>query len=114
MFNGNADAKHRGMAKDFALYMTTPESQLVLATQAGHVPAVSGVRLPADSPLATFQAQAEVGTPVSIAPEVSLVWEPMDKAIRRVIQHESPPAKALADAQGIIEAKIDALRAQAK
>lgn len=114
MFNGNADEAHRKMAKDFALYMTSAESQLLLSQQAGHVPAVVDVKLPADSPLATFQAQADVGTPVSIAPEVSLVWEPMDKAIRRVIQHESPPDKALADAQGIIEAKIDALRAQAQ
>lgn len=114
MFNGNADAGHRKLAKDFALYMTSPESQLLLSQEAGHIPAILGVKLPADSLLATFQAQADVGTPVSIAPEVSLVWEPMDKAIRRVIQHESPPEKALADAQGIIEAKIDALRAQAQ
>lgn len=114
MFNQNADAPHRKMAKDFALYLTTPESQLLLSQQAGHVPAVDNVRLPDGSPLATFKAQADVGTPVSIAPEVSLVWEPMDKALRRVIQHESPPDKALADAQAVIESKIEALRAQAK
>ena len=114
MFNQNADAGHRKMAKDFALYMTSPESQLLLSQLAGHVPAVDDVQLPADSPLATFKKQADVGTPVSIAPEVSLVWEPMDKALRRVIQHESPPEKALADAQAVIESKIDALRSQAK
>lgn len=114
MFNQNADQAHRKMAKDFALYLTEPASQLLLSQQAGHVPAVEGVQLPADSPLATFQKQADVGTPVSIAPEVSLVWEPMDKALRRVIQHESPPDKALADAQAVIESKIDALRSQAK
>ncbi len=114
MFNQNSDTPHRKMAKDFALYLTTPESQLQLSQEAGHVPAVANVRLPDGSPLAIFKAQADVGTPVSIAPEVSLVWEPMDKALRRVIQHESPPEKALADAQAVIESKIDALRAQAK
>ena len=114
MFNQNADAPHRKMAKDFALFMTSPENQLLLSQQAGHVPAVQHVKLPDGSPLATFKAQADVGTPVSIAPEVSLVWEPMDKALRRVIQHESTPDEALADAQAVIESKIDALRAQAK
>lgn len=112
MFNGNSDEKHRQMAKDFALFLTTPESQIVLSQEAGHIPAVNGVKLPADSPLAVFQAQADVGTPVSIQPEVSLVWEPMDKAVKQVTEHKATPKEALAKAQDLINAKIEAMRAQ--
>lgn len=114
MFNPNADEAHRQMAKDFALFVSSPESQRTLSQIAGHIPAVKGVPLEPDSPLAVFSAQADVGTPVSIRPEVSLVWEPMDKAVRQVIQKEAPPAKALADAEAVIKAKLEAVRAQSK
>lgn len=114
MFNTNSDPRHRQFAKDFAMFMTSPESQLFLSEQAGHIPAVNGVKIPETSPLAVFQAQADVGTPASIDPEVSLVWEPMNKAIRQVLQKESAPESALAEAETVIKAKLDAMRSQAK
>ncbi|HEY9722809.1 MAG TPA: extracellular solute-binding protein, partial [Oscillatoriaceae cyanobacterium] len=114
MFNSNADASHRQMAKDFALFMTTPDSQRILSEKAGHIPSIKGVNLPADSPLKVFQDQADVGTPVSIKPEVSLVWDSMDKALEEVVQHVKPPAAALAEAETVIEAKIAAMRAHAE
>jgi arabinogalactan oligomer/maltooligosaccharide transport system substrate-binding protein len=114
MFNANSDPVHRSLAKDFALHMTSPASQRLLSDIAGHVPAVKGVELAAGSPLAIFQAQADLGTPVSIRPEISLVWDPMDKAVRQVIQHKSTPAQALSDAESVIKAKLEAVRAQAK
>jgi maltose-binding protein MalE len=110
MFNNNSDAPHRALAKDFALFMTSPESQALLSKEAGHIPAVNGVKLPADSPLATFQAQADVGTPVSIEPAVSLVWEPMDKAVKQVTEHKATPAEALKRAQDLIQAKITEMK----
>ena len=85
-----------------------------LSQQAGHIPSVQTVKLPADSPLAVFQAQADVGTPVSIQPEVSLVWEPMDKAVKQVTEHKATPAEALKRAQDLIQAKIDEMRRQAR
>lgn len=114
MFNANADAAHRQMAKDFALFLTTPDSQRILSQQAGHIPSIKGVSLPADSPLKVFQDQADVGTPVSIQPEVSLVWEPMDKALEEVVEHVKPPAAALQEAETVIQAKIAAMRAHAE
>lgn len=114
MFNSNSDANHRQMAKDFALYLTTPASQRTLSEIAGHVPSVKGVPLQPGSPLAVFQAQAEVGTPVSIKPEVSMVWDPMDKAVREVLQGNATPAKAVEHAQDVITEKIAAVRAQGK
>jgi hypothetical protein len=38
----------------------------------------------------------------------------MDKAVRQVIQHEAEPAKALADAEAVIKAKLQAVKEQAK
>jgi maltose-binding protein MalE len=114
MFNSNSDADHRQMAKDFALFMTSPESQKVLCEQAGHIPSVKGVKLDPGSPLSVFQAQADVGTPVSIKPEVSLVWEPMDKALEEVTRHQATTDAALSEAETVIKAKIAAMRAHAK
>ncbi|MDB5098483.1 MAG: putative transporter substrate binding protein [Cyanobacteria bacterium RYN_339] len=114
MFNPNADPAHRAMAKDFALYVTSPAGQKTLSEVAGHVPAAKGVELTPGSPLSVFAAQADVGTPVSIRPEISMVWEPMDKVVRQVIEKEAPPAKALADAEAVIKAKLEAVKAQAQ
>lgn len=114
MFNAGSDKAHQQMAKDFALYVTSPESQKLLSQIAGHIPAVQGVQLDPGSPLAVFQKQAEVGTPVSIKPEVSLVWDPMDKAVREVLQHEATPKGALEKAETVIKAKLEAVKAQAR
>jgi arabinogalactan oligomer/maltooligosaccharide transport system substrate-binding protein len=114
MFNNNSDAGHRKLAKDFALFVTAPENQMLLATKAGHIPAVIDAKLPADSPLAVFQAQADQGTPANISNEVSLVWDPMDKAIRQVVQHEAGPEAALDEADKTIKAQLKEMRAQSK
>lgn len=114
MFNNNSDQPHRKLAKDFALFMTTPESQAFLAEKAGHIPAIVDAKLPKDSPLAVFQAQADMGTPANISNEVSLVWDPMDKALRQVVQHEAGPEAALAEADSTIRAQLKEMRSQQK
>jgi maltose-binding protein MalE len=75
---------------------------------------VIDAKLPADSPLAVFQAQADQGTPANISNEVSLVWDPMDKAIRQVVQHEAGPEAALDEADKTITAQLKEMRAQSK
>lgn len=114
MFNANADAGHRAMAKAFAQHLTSAASQRQLAEEAGHIPAVVDVQAPADSPLAVFARQADAGTPVSIAPAVSLMWEPMDKVVRQVTEGESAPEAALAGASRVIAAKMEAQKAPAR
>ncbi|MEB3283792.1 MAG: extracellular solute-binding protein [Candidatus Sericytochromatia bacterium] len=110
MFNPQSDVFHRAMARDFALFMTETKSQEVLATLAGHIPVVRGYTAPADSSLGVFQMQADVGTPVSIAPEMAVVWDPMDRALRKVVQGELPPEASLDEAQVAIAAKVKELR----
>ncbi|MEB3197164.1 MAG: extracellular solute-binding protein [Candidatus Sericytochromatia bacterium] len=111
MFNPNSDDAHRRMAKDFALFVTSPESQALLAEQAGHIPAIRGYTAPEGSPLAVFNAQADEGTPVSISPDMAAVWEPMNKALRKVVQGEAPTPEALGEAARSIQAKVDEIRA---
>ncbi|MEB3222739.1 MAG: extracellular solute-binding protein [Candidatus Sericytochromatia bacterium] len=110
MFNRNSDPAHRKLAHDFGAFVTEPESQAQLAQQAGHIPAVTGYTAREGSPLATFAAQADVGTPVSIRPEVAAIWEPMDRAVRKVVQGEAEAPAALEEANVTIQARIDAMR----
>jgi maltose-binding protein MalE len=110
MFNRNSDAAHRKLARDFGAFMTASESQAVLAERAGHIPAITGYSAPAGSALATFAAQADTGTPVSIRPEVAAIWEPMDRAIRKVVQGQAGIPAALDEAQVTIQARVDAMR----
>jgi maltose-binding protein MalE len=112
MVNANSDDAQAERAKAFALHMTSPDVQRLLAQEAGHIPAIDAVQLPMESPQHVFMAEAAVGTPVSIQSEVSLIWEPMDKAIRQVIAHQSSPEEALAEAETILNAKLAIVREQ--
>lgn len=109
MVNANSEGQHRAWAKDFLLAMTSPAGQKVLMEVGGHIPAVRSVVPVQGSPLAVFVQQADVGTPVSISPAVSQIWEPMDKAIRQVIQGEVAPKAALEEAQKMVDAKVKAM-----
>lgn len=111
MLNANAQGPRLAWAKAFLEAMGSDAGQRTLMEVAGHLPVVPGVKAPEGSPLATFLAQAEAGTPVNIRPETSQVWEPMDKAIRLVIQGEASPEGALQQAQAMVEAKVAAMRA---
>ncbi len=112
MVNANSDDAQAERAKAFALHMTSPDVQRLMAQEAGHIPAIDAVQLPMESPQHVFMAEAAVGTPVSIQSEVSLIWEPMDKAIRQVIAHQSSPEEALAEAETILNAKLAIVREQ--
>lgn len=110
MFNPQSDVFHRAMAREFALFLTTEEGQALLAREAGHIPVIRGYSAPEDSFVRIFQQQADTGTPVSIAPEMAAVWEPMDRAMRKVVQGELASREALDEAQESIAAKVKELR----
>ncbi|MBI6545500.1 MAG: extracellular solute-binding protein [Cyanobacteria bacterium NC_groundwater_1444_Ag_S-0.65um_54_12] len=111
MVNANADAVHRRLAVDFCRFVTEPAIQLALSAGCGHIPAVQGIELPADSPLRAFQHQARTGIPKGADPLLAVIWEPLDRAIQEVINGGKEPAVALARAEAAISAKIAAVRA---
>jgi maltose-binding protein MalE len=112
MFNPNSTAERRKGALAFADYFTSAPVMTLMRERAGHVPAITGIAVPDDSPLAAFERQAKWGTPLPPDPEMKEVWTPMDKAIEEVLTGVKPPRQAISDAQTLIQAKIDAVRQQ--
>ncbi len=112
MFNPNSGEERRERALAFADFFTSPSNMTHMLEKAGHVPAIKGIPIPEDSPLAAFERQAKWGTPLPPDPEMKEVWTPMDKAIEEVLTDVNPPSKAIANAQSLIQAKIDAVRKQ--
>ncbi|MBM3270194.1 MAG: extracellular solute-binding protein [Candidatus Sericytochromatia bacterium] len=111
MVNANASAAQRKLARAFLAYMAEPAQQLALAEGAGHIPARSGVELPADSPLRVFQAQVRTGTPKSADPRLKLVWAPLDRAIQEVTVHGKDVGASLDRAQRTVDAQLAAVEA---
>lgn len=112
MFNPNSTGDRRKQALDFANYFTSAPNMTRMLDMAGHVPAIKGLTIPDDHPLAAFERQAKWGTPLPPDPEMKEVWTPMDKAIEEVLTGVNPPPKAIANAQSLIQAKIEAVRKQ--
>lgn len=112
MFNPNSTGARREQALDFANYFTSASNMTRMLEIAGHVPAIKGISIPDDHPLAAFERQAKWGTPLPPDPEMKEVWTPMDKAIEEVLTGVNPPPKAIANAQSLIQAKIEAVRKQ--
>lgn len=112
MFNPNSSKPQRERAIAFASFLATPEVALMFEQEAGHIPAVRDVAIPAGDMLQAFAEQARWGTPMPPNPEMKEVWAPMDQAIEKVMTDAAPPATAIKDAQQIISAKIEAVRNQ--
>lgn len=110
MFNPNSPMERRNRALDFANFFTSAPNMTRMLEKAGHVPAIKGLPIPEDSPLAAFEKQAKWGTPLPPDPEMKEIWSPMDKAIEEVLTGLKSPAEAIASAQTLIQAKIDAVR----
>ena len=112
MFNPNSTPVARSRAIAFASYMTSPKIASMMERKAGHIPAVRGVKIPAGDPLQAFVEQARYGTPLPSDPAMKEVWAPMDEAIEKVMTDVASPDAAMAKAQRIIAAKIQAVREQ--
>ncbi len=106
MVNSDIDARHLQLARSFLAFIDEPSTQRELSMGCGHIPAVLGVKVPADSPLAVFERQARTGTPKSADPHLALVWDPMNRAIQETLSRRYPPAVALARTQKLIEAEL--------
>lgn len=98
-----ARAKQPEAALAFARWLTGPEGarlralvgrQTVAARAAWDDPQIAG-----DPILAAFKAQLADSVPMSNRPEMRQVWEPAQRALRRVLRGAAEPKVALADAQ---------------
>jgi maltose-binding protein MalE len=112
MFNPNSAKEAQDRAIAFASFMTSPAIATLMEQEAGHVPAVADVAIPAGDPLQAFATQARWGVPMPPNPEMKEVWAPMDQAIEKVMTDTAPPEQAISEAQAVLAAKVEAVRNQ--
>lgn len=105
-------------AYDFAAFLTGAEGGAIMAREGGQLPAAAGAyadpAVAADPVVAAFRAQAANGVAMPNIPNMTLVWSPADKAIKRIARSEATPQAALADLQREVVGAIDALQASSR
>lgn len=92
---GAADAR----AVRLVEHLTSPEAALIRARLARSVPARHDVTLPDDPLVRTFAAQAELADPTPSTRAMRAVWEPANRAIRKVLRGDIDADAALAEAR---------------
>ena len=86
------------LATEGALEMALTGRQSVACLAAWDHPAVAG-----DAFLQAFRAQLDRATPMPTHPDMAMVWEPMNRALRRVNRGAASPEAALSEAQTAFE-----------
>jgi len=105
MFSTNPNDEQRQRAFHFAQFMTsTPMAELLLK-EAGHLPSNRLVKAANSAAQSVFIAQTQRGKPLPVNPAMELVWEPMGKAIDRVLTGDASPDEAISEAQRVLTAK---------
>jgi arabinogalactan oligomer/maltooligosaccharide transport system permease protein len=104
-------ARSPAEALAFARWLAGPEGAIVRATVGRQTVAARAAwddpRVAGDPVLAAFRAQLTDTVAMSNRPEMRMVWEPAQRALRRVLRGAADPRAALAEAQRAI---LEALR----
>jgi arabinogalactan oligomer / maltooligosaccharide transport system substrate-binding protein len=97
----------------FAKYMTGPQAAAIFAQEGGQLPAAKAAYdVPAvanDPIISAFKAQGANAVPMPNLPEMTLVWSPADKAMKRFTKMETTSLAAWNDCQKEVQQGIDAL-----
>jgi arabinogalactan oligomer/maltooligosaccharide transport system permease protein len=80
-------------------HLTSPEAAAIRAELARSLPARSDVALPDDPLLHAFAEQAALADPTPSSAAMRAVWEPANKAIRKVMRGDTEADEALAEAR---------------
>lgn len=109
---GTADEQE---AWQFAKFLAGPTASAIMAQKGGQLPASAaayGVPAIANDPIiSAFKAQGALALPMPNLPEMTLVWSPADKAMKRFTKMETTSQSAWNDCQTEVQAAIDTLRA---
>jgi arabinogalactan oligomer/maltooligosaccharide transport system substrate-binding protein len=99
----------------FAKFLTSLEAATIMAVEGGELPtlkAVYDVAEVARNPIAqAYKAQALSAIAMPNLPEMTMVWSPADKAMKRVTKLETTSEAAWKDCQREVQAAIEALHA---
>jgi arabinogalactan oligomer/maltooligosaccharide transport system substrate-binding protein len=102
-------------AWQFARFLAGPQASAIMAQKGGQLPAShAAYRLPAiasDPIISAFKAQGAFALPMPNLPEMTLVWSPADKAMKRFTKMETTSQSAWNDCQSEVQAAINALKA---
>ena len=98
----------------FAKFLTSVEAAKIMAVEGGELPtlrAVYDVPEVAQNPIAqAYKTQALSAVAMPNLPEMTMVWSPADKAMKRVTKLETTSEAAWQDCQREVQAAILALR----
>jgi arabinogalactan oligomer / maltooligosaccharide transport system substrate-binding protein len=102
-------------AWNFAKYLTGPIAAAIFAQEGGQLPAAKATydlpAIAADPIISAFKAQGANAVPMPNLPEMTLVWSPADKAMKRFTKMETTSLAAWNDCQTEVAAGITALNA---
>jgi arabinogalactan oligomer/maltooligosaccharide transport system substrate-binding protein len=102
-------------AWQFAKFLAGPQASAIMAQKGGQLPAShAAYTIPAianDPIISAFKAQGALALPMPNLPEMTLVWSPADKAMKRFTKMETTSQSAWNDCQAEVQAAINALRA---
>ncbi|MFZ4068490.1 MAG: extracellular solute-binding protein [Caulobacterales bacterium] len=100
-----------------AAYLAGQQAGRVLAVEGGQLHAAAAVysdpAVQADPIAQAFRAQLDTAVPLPNVPDMTLVWSPADKALKRLVKGEATPAAAWGEAQADVVKSIAALRGRA-
>jgi arabinogalactan oligomer / maltooligosaccharide transport system substrate-binding protein len=112
MAAGTADENE---AWQFAKYLTGPVAAAIFAQEGGQLPTAKAPydipAVAADPIISAFKAQGGNAVPMPNLPEMTLVWSPADKAMKRFTKMETSSQAAWNDCQNEVAAGIAALNA---
>jgi arabinogalactan oligomer/maltooligosaccharide transport system substrate-binding protein len=93
----NTNSKNPQLAVDFALEMVKAENEQVFVDTAGHIPADTTIQI-SDPITQKFGDAVKSGLPRPQVAQLDNFWSNFDNALALVIQKNTDPAKAAADA----------------
>jgi arabinogalactan oligomer / maltooligosaccharide transport system substrate-binding protein len=98
----------------FARYLTSLEAASIMAIEGGELPTLKAVydqpKVAANPIAQAYKNQALTAIAMPNLPEMTMVWSPADKAMKRVTKLETSSQAAWDDCQKEVQASIDALR----
>ncbi len=92
-------AREGAEAREFAAWLAGPEGGRVRQEAGRQLVARTDLPRGDDPVAAAFAAQLEVGVPMPTHPDMAKTWEPLARALRRLVRGTTSPEGAVAEAQ---------------
>jgi arabinogalactan oligomer/maltooligosaccharide transport system substrate-binding protein len=109
-----ASSPRKEEAWELLTFLAGPEAGQIMITVGGQLHASAAPyetpEVQANPIIQAFKAQMTSAVPMPNVPEMTLVWTPVEQAMKRFLKGESSPEAALAGAQRNIEEGLSALR----